>query len=118
MTTPSNRNYVVVASPVFRLSLQRFKAFLTRKHSQSVALNTVMTIKSRIQERLPVNPEIAPISERLFDLGLTDYRQWLIDEHNLIIYKVNQSDSRVELLLVMDSRQSTRKLLFEMNLLV
>lgn len=115
---PSNSRYAVVASSVFRLSLQRFKAFLEGKYSESTALKTVEVIKSRIQTELPNNPQIAPISERLFDLGLTDYRQWLIDEHNLVLYKVNKVESRIELLLVMDSRQGIRKLLYEMNLLV
>ncbi|MGM0905242.1 MAG: hypothetical protein ACQEVQ_01770 [Pseudomonadota bacterium] len=115
---PSNNNYAVVASTVFRLSLQRFRAFLTSKYSHSIALETIKSIRFRIETELPGKPEIAPISERFLGLGLTEYRQWVIDEHNLIIYKVNNPAAKIELLLIMDSRQSARKLLFEMNLLV
>lgn len=118
MATESKKKYRVVASPLFKLSLQRFRAFLARSNSSQFALNTTLIIKHRIEQEPPENPELAPVSERLFDLGLTEYRQWALDEHNVVFYKVHSTQCRIELLLIMDSRQSVRKLLFELNLLI
>lgn len=118
MTTDAKKKYRVVASPLFKLSLRRFRAFLERSNSSQFATNTVLDIKRRIEQELSPNPELAPVSERLFALGLNEYRQWTLDEHNLVFYKVDSTQCRVELLLIMDGRQSVRKLLFELNLLI
>lgn len=107
----------IVASPLFKLSLQRLKAFLTSSFGDELATTTLATIQLQINQQLPTQPELAPISERLLELGIPDYRQWQLDKHNLLFYRVNEADQRIELLLVMDSRQSLRKLLFELNLL-
>ncbi|RVU40171.1 hypothetical protein EOE67_07950 [Rheinheimera riviphila] len=109
--------YHIVASPLFKLSLQRLKAFLTTAFGEPLATATLTAIKQQISQQLPAQPELAPISERLLALGIPDYRQWQLDKHNLLFYRVNEAEQRIELLLVMDSRQSLRKLLFELNLL-
>lgn len=59
------------------------------------------------------NPFSAPISERLTALGFMDYRQLLIDQHNLIYYRIDEEANKVVLLLVMDSRQSIEQILYE-----
>lgn len=64
-------------------------------------------------ENLPNNPYIAPISDRLIDLGIKDYRQGLIDEHNIVFYRVDEENKQIMLLTVMDSRQNIQKLLSE-----
>jgi hypothetical protein len=112
-----NNHYIIVASPLFKLSLQRLKAFLTTAGSEQHAATTLDTLQHQISQRLPVHPELALISERLLALGIADYRQWQLDQHNLLFYRINDAQQRIELLLVMDSRQSLRKLLFELNLL-
>jgi hypothetical protein len=48
----------------------------------------------------------------------TDYRQWQVDQHNLLFYRLDEQNQRIELLLLMDSRQNLQKLLFELMLLV
>ncbi len=124
------KQYKMVASPVFKRSLQRLRAFLSEQFGEKVANSVSENIKLKITEQLTQNPFCGPISERLFQLGLTEYRQLLIDEHNLVFYVVRNADSsadspkdtdneqEVQLLLVMDSRQSIQKLLFELNLLM
>lgn len=120
------KQYKIVASPVFKRSLQRLRAFLSEQFGEKVANSVSENIKLKITEQLTQNPFCGPISERLFQLGLTEYRQLLIDEHNLVFYVVRNADSpkdtdneqEVQLLLVMDSRQSIQKLLFEVNLLM
>lgn len=126
----SNKAVKVVASPVFKLSLHRFRAFLSSRFGKHLADTTVAGIKKKLIDELPANPLIAPVSERLLELGLTEYRQWQIDEHNLIVYRLsevkneaksdsaNNTEKEVQLLLIMDSRQSLQKLLFELNLLL
>lgn len=112
-----NNHYIIVASPLFKLSLQRLKAFLTAAASEQLATTTLADIQQQISQHLPTLPALASISERLLELGIPDYRQWQLDKHNLLFYRINEAEQRIELLLVMDSRQSLRKLLFELNLL-
>ena len=117
MNKPLNDTYRIVASPLFKLSLQRLKAFLTVAFGDQLSATTVATLRQQISQQLPSHPELAPISERLLELGIPDYRQWQLDQHNLLFYRVNETEQRIELLLVMDNRQNLRKLLFELNLL-
>lgn len=110
--------YTLVASPLFKLSQQRLAAFLTEKYSSALAQNTMASIKQRIKQDLTSHPTLAPISERLLALGIADYRQWQIDQHNLLFYQLDEQKQRIELLLLMDSRQNLQKLLFELMLLI
>ncbi len=105
--------YKVVASPAFKASLKRFTYFLENKHSKKLAADTVKTIRQKIEQNLAQNPEIAPVSERLVELGINRYRQYRIDEHSLVFYILDEKEKTVLLLAVMDSRQSVEKLLFE-----
>ncbi|NQU33037.1 MAG: type II toxin-antitoxin system RelE/ParE family toxin [Bacteroidetes bacterium] len=109
--------YEITASPVFKLCLQRLVHFLSIKFSPKLALETKQLIKSSIVENLSDNPFIAPISDRLVSLGIKEYRQYLIDQHNIVFYRVDEENRRVILLAVIDSRQSIQKLLSEVILL-
>jgi toxin ParE1/3/4 len=109
--------YEIVTSPTFKLCLKRLAHFLTVKYSANLALNTKQTIKNSVLKYLPNDPYIAPISDRLIDLGIKDYRQYLIDEHNIVFYRVDEEKKRVVFLIVMDSRQSIQKLLSDVMLL-
>lgn len=112
-----NNPFQIVASPLFKLSLQRLRAFLTTASGEPLATATLTAIQQQISQQLPTQPALAPISERLLAIGIPDYRQWQLDKHKLLFYRVNEAEQRIELLLMMDSRQSLRKLLFELNLL-
>ncbi|KPD20435.1 hypothetical protein [Idiomarina zobellii] len=114
----SSEFYRVEASRVFKLSTRRFRSFIEHNYSESIADKVIANIKDRIKEQLPVNPKIGPISERLLSLGVADYRQWLVDDYNLVFYKVDEANQKVELLLLMSTKQNIRKLLFEVNLLI
>ncbi len=109
--------YNIKVTPVFKLCLEKLATFLTRKFSHSVATETRQAIKEKISTQLSTQPYAAPRSERLTELGLTEYRQLLIDKHNVVFFRVDESNSTVILLLVIDSRQDLKKLLFEVNLL-
>lgn len=109
--------YEIVASPVFKLCLQRLVHFLSLKFSPKLALETKQLIKNSVLENLSDNPYVAPISDRLVGLGIKEYRQYIIDQHNLVFYKVDEENRRITLLAVMDSRQSIQKLLSEVMLL-
>ncbi len=109
--------YKIVASPTFKLCLKRLVHFLTVKYSSKLAHITKQNIKKTIQDNLPDNPYIATISDRLIDLGIKDYRQYLIDDKNLIFYRVDEEKQTIVLLAVMDSRQSIQQLLSEVMLL-
>tara|TARA_Y100001973_G_C5192238_1_gene331743 strand:- start:1248 stop:1475 length:228 start_codon:yes stop_codon:yes gene_type:complete len=74
-------------------------------------------VQHKIAQVLPKHPQVAPINERLLALGVQHYRQWHVDQHNIVFYRINEAKAVVELLLLMDARQSLRKLLFEVNLL-
>lgn len=111
-------SYTLVASPVFKLSLQRLIYFLEKKYTQSLANKTKRTIRKGIEKGLLINPKVAPISPRLIELGINEYRQLLVDKHNLVFFRIEEANKRVILLAVMDSRQSIGKLLSEINLLV
>lgn len=54
------------------------------------------------------NPYSAPQSERLLELGLTEYRQLLVDNHNIVFFRVDESTKTVILLLVIDSKQDLK----------
>lgn len=112
-----SNTYTLVASPLFKLSQQRLAAFLTEKYSAALADNTLANIKQRLRQDLAAQPGLAPISERLLAIGITEYRQWQVDKHNMVFYRVDEQKQRIELLLLMDSRQNLQKLLFELNLL-
>ena len=109
--------YKIVASPTFKICLKRLIHFLTTKYSSTLALETKQVIKKSVLENLPINPYIAPISDRLIDLGIKDYHQYLIDEHNIVFYRIDEANKRVILLLVMDSRQNIQKLLSDVMLI-
>ena len=110
--------YSIKVTPVFKLCLKKLNAFLTRKFNQNVASEAKQAIKSKVKSQLSGNPYSAPHSDRLLELGLTEYRQLLVDSHNVVFYRVDESTKTIILLLVIDSRQELKKLLFEVNLLV
>ena len=110
--------YTVVASDVFKYSLNRLHSFLTKKYGEDVASEQKQLLRKNIESKLCANPHIAPVSDRLLALGMPEYRQWRVDEHNILYFKINEQSSQIELLAVMDSRQSIQKLLFEIMLLV
>ncbi len=109
--------YKILTTPYCKNSLLRLDDFLARKYSKQHALNNRSMLQEKIQSVLSTQPRIAPVSSRLIELGISDYRQWAIDDHNIVFYKINDKDAVVHLLLVMDSRQSIQKLLFELLLL-
>lgn len=110
--------YSVVASHVFKLTLRKHQSFLRRKFSGELAAKTKSRIKQAVVEQLGCNPYLGRQSDRLLTIGLYDYREWLIDDHNLVLYRVDDEQKTVVLLLILDTRQSLQKLLFEVNLLV
>jgi plasmid stabilization system protein ParE len=87
------------------------------KYSSILALETKQSIKNSILENLVSNPYVAPISDRMIDIGISDYRQFSIDKHNIVFYRIDESKKQVVLLVIMDSRQSIQKLLSEIILL-
>ncbi|TCK09127.1 type II toxin-antitoxin system RelE/ParE family toxin [Marinobacterium mangrovicola] len=107
-----SENYLVVATPVFKLTLNKLRAFLKRKHGDTLAARTCDSIKQRLAD-LSSNPYLAPVSDRLSALGFTDYRQFQIDDHNLVFYRVDAQARKVILVIAMDSRQSIEQLLFD-----
>ncbi len=109
--------YKILSTPYCKNSLLRLDDFLARKYGRQHARDNRSMLLEKIQSILPTQPRIAPVSPRLIDLGISNYRQWAIDDHNIIFYKINDEDAEVHLLLVMDSRQSIQKLLFELLLL-
>jgi len=109
--------YEIVATPTFRLCLDRLIHFLETKYSPQKARQTKAYIKKVLAENLSQNPHIAPVSNRLLDIGIRDYRQYPVDEHNMVFYRINEDKKRVVLLAVMDNRQSIQKLLLDVLLL-
>jgi toxin ParE1/3/4 len=105
--------YSIEASPAFKLSLERLMSFLERKYSAELAKTTKKQIKSNIKSTLVQQPFLAPVSPRLLDMGIEVYRLLIIDNHNLVFYKVHEESKTVSLLAVMDSRQSIENLLYE-----
>jgi len=110
--------YEIVTTPTFKLCLNRLLHFIQSKYTSKLAENTKNKIKNAILNKLSDNPFVAPISERLVDLGITDYRQLMIDDHNIVFFRADENDKEVILLAIMDSRQSIQKLLSEVILLV
>ncbi len=110
--------YQLAFSPVFKITLKRLCHFLARKYSQDLASKTKLAIQKGIKEKLLSDPFNGPVCDRLLDLGVTGYRQLIIDKHNLVIYKVDKSHQKVIVLLVFDSRQSVEKLLSDVNLMI
>jgi len=109
--------YEIVATPTFKLCLDRLVHFLETKYSRQKAQKSKSHIKKNLSENLSQNPHIAPISDRLIDIGIKDYRQYSVDEHNMVFYRINENKKRVVLLAVMDSRQNIQKLLLDVLLL-
>ncbi len=91
--------------------------FLEMKYSPQKARKTKSHLKKVLANNLSKNPHIAPVSNRLIDIGITEYRQYSVDEHNMVFYRINESEKRVVLLAVMDSRQNIQKLLLDVLLL-
>lgn len=110
--------YIIKATPVFKLCLKKLDTFLSRKFDEKVARNAKQSIKSKVQSQLASNPYSAPQSDRLLELGLTEYRQLVVGDHNIVFFRIEETTKTVILLAVMDSRQDLKKLLFEINLLV
>lgn len=112
-----SKGYQIVATPVFKITLKKLCYFLKRKYGTELAETTRNTIKQNVSQ-LTESPYLAPVSERLTALGFTDYRQLLIDHHNLVFYRIDEDASKVILLLAMDSRQSIEQLLYETTVLL
>jgi plasmid stabilization system protein ParE len=115
MTKP--KRYKVKATPYFKLSVQRLSAFLSKKYSVQQAATNNKALLEKINQTLPEQPRIAPVSARLLALGISNFRQWAIDEHNIIFYRIDDKKAEVTLLLAMDARQDIQKLLYELILL-
>lgn len=110
--------YSLTFSPVFKFTLKRLDAFLSRKYSSDLAQTTRQEIRNDLLNVLPENPFIGPVCDRLIELGVTGYRQWLVGKHNTVIYRVDEDAAKIIVLLVFDNRQSIRKLLSEINLIL
>jgi len=109
--------YEIVATPTFKLCLARLIGFMETKYSPRKARAVKLKIKTTVESNLGKNPHIAPVSNRLIEIGISDYRQYPVDEHNMVFYRVNEDKKQVVLMAVMDSRQSIQKLLLEVLLL-
>jgi len=109
--------YEVVATPAFKLCLNRLICFLEIKYSTRKAQAIKSKIKKKLTINLSENPHIAPISNRLIELGIKDFRQYPVDEHNMVFYRINEDKKQIVLLAVMDGRQNIQKLLLEVMLL-
>jgi toxin ParE1/3/4 len=109
--------YKLKFAPAFKASLRRLMSFLERKHSVPVAASARAQIKQKVL-LLAEQPELGPICDRLLDLGVPGYRQLLIGEHNMLIYKVDHDQKVVSVLLVFDTRQSLQKLLTDLQLVL
>lgn len=110
--------YKLVFSPVFKVSLRRLKNFLSRKFSKEVSEAAQAQIRTAIEQVLPSNPFIGSECDRLLDLGVVGYRQWVIDKHNTVIYRIDENNKDLVVLLTFDSRQSLQKLLTDVNLVL
>ena len=110
--------YTLVASDVFKHSLSRLRAFLSKKYDAEFAGKQIESLRNNIENKLCANPYIAPVSDRLLSLGMSEYRQWHVDEHNILYFRISEENKQIELLAVMDSKQSIQKLLFEIMLLI
>ena len=110
--------YTLVASDVFKHSLSRLRAFLSKKNDEEFAGKQIASLRNKLERKLCANPYIAPVSDRLLSLGMSEYRQWCVDEHNILYFKINEENKQIELLAIMDARQSIQKLLFEITLLL
>ena len=115
MTNP--RHYAVVATPNFKLSVQRLSAFLAKKYGTQYAADNKKLLLNKINGTLAGQPYIAPVSARLLALGISDFRQWAVDERNIIFYRIADKNAEVVLLVAMDARQDIQKLLYELALL-
>ena len=109
--------YQLKFSPAIKICLQRLMSFLQIKYSTEVAISARDQIKQRVTV-LAEQPEIGPICQRLLDLGVAGYRELLIDEHDLLIYKVDSEAGVISVLLVFDTRQSLQKLLTDIQLVL
>lgn len=109
--------YEIVATPAFKLCMDRFTCFLEIKYSAQKAQAIKLKIKKKLAANLPENPHIAPISNRLIELGIMDFRQYPVDGHNMVFYRINEDKKQLILLATMDDRQSIQKLLLEVMLL-
>lgn len=110
--------YKPVYTPVFSISLKRLYSFLSRNYSKALAEETKTSIRAKVEKHLINSPFIGPVCNRLLELGVPGYRQLLVDEHNMVIYKIDEERNQVVLLLVFDTRQSLEKLLNEVNLTI
>lgn len=110
--------YKLVFSPVFKISLKRLKSFLKRKFSTEVSEAAQSKIRKAIEETLPFNPFMGSVCDRLLDLGVAGYRQWVIDKHNTVIYRIDEDNEELVILMAFDSRQSLQKLLIDVNLIL
>jgi len=109
--------YEVIATPTFKLCLDRLSQFLQTKYSPQKARETKSNIKKVLAKNLSQNPLIAPVSNRLLEIGIRDYRQYPVDKNNMVFYRINEDKKQVVLIAAMDSRQSIQKLLLEVLLL-
>jgi len=112
-----NNSYKIVTTKIFVQSLARLSSFLSRKYSTNLSREQITKIKRLINKKLTDNPSLYPLSERLLPLGIYQCRQWSLDEHNIVFYRIDEDNKKVILLVVMDSRQSIEKLLYELVLL-
>lgn len=106
--------YKIVYTPAFKTTLSRLTYFLEKNYSTELALQVKKEIRSAINTSLKSNPFLGPISDRLADLGITQYRQWLVDQHNLVFYKIEAE--HIVVLAVINTRQSIRDVLYDVLL--
>ena len=110
-----SERYTLVATPAFKITLRKLLRFLDQRYGAQAAQVARHSIRQRV-EQLADLPTSAPISERLAVLGFNSYRQLRIDEHNLVIYRIDESAQKIILVVAMDTRQSIEQLLYEVTI--
>lgn len=102
--------FQVVYTPVFKKTLSRLWYFLSHNYSEELANDVREQIRKSINKKLAINPFLGSVSERLMSIGIKQYRQFLVAEHNLIFYKVEKD--KLVILAVMDTRQNISDVLY------
>lgn len=102
--------FQVIYTPVFKSTLSRLCYFLSHNYSEELANNVREQIRNSINKKLAINRFLGAVSERLMSIGIKEYRQFMVAEHNLIFYKIEKD--KLVILAVMDTRQNISDVLY------
>ena len=114
----SNRRVAIEYSQTFENLLNDLINYLSQFSDEEQVIIRIETCIERFEKLASYTPEAAPISHSLLELGVTQFREFTLDDFRLVYRVINDDDAtRVIGDLIVSQKQDLQQLLINYCLL-